>query len=866
MWVPPVNQTPDPTLSDLWESVGFKPNPNQAEAILHTEGPLYLPAGPGSGKTRVLLWRALNLIVFHGVLPEEIYLSTFTEKAALQLKEGLRALLGHATRYTGRHYDIAPMYIGTVHSLCLRLIADRRFAAHRRRVPTPVLLDQVDQYFHIARRDRWSALLAAAGFSDDGVAAINAFFGKESESRYQAIQNCISLFNRLSEECLDPHAACQSTRDPFLRKLLAMYAAYLDSLRPAAGVPYADLSLLQQRALDTLHDCPTAGSVFKHVIIDEYQDTNTIQERLFFTLAAGHRNICVVGDDDQALYRFRGATVENFVQFPDRCQAHLQCTPRTIPLTTNYRSRQQIVEFYNDFIAGCNWSRTDRPNQAYRVTTKVIQPHRQDAHPAVVATEPSKAKPAFDQIARLVKRLLDTGKVEDPNQIAFLFPSLKSVQVGRMREALELLGLRVYAPRAQTFLQVDESVAMFGLIFHILGRPAREQFAGADYNEFHNWLDAADAEAVRLTATDPQLRRYVQDRRNEIAAVLKDRDTLLQVIQHHRWQLDARYDLPTMKRVLVGAAGLSDRARAALASRYFDRLVERRAQEGRPVALSYAVRRASSLDWNVLDLFYRLCGFAHFKTMFDLAEQGIDEGPICNLGLISQYLARFTDKQVAVITADILADDRFTRLFVYGYLYTLFRMGESEYEDAEDPFPRGRIPFLTIHQAKGLEFPVVVLANPCKRDRGPQKVEQIVHPLLAGQREPLDRLSEFDIMRLFYVALSRPQNLLVIADLKGRGLALHPVVSRLLEDGDVTRIPNFDPATVPPAATKADDLPKTYSYTGDYLLYQKCPRQYMIFRRYGFVPSRSQIMVFGSLVHRTLEDLHQHLIDRRTAP
>ena len=77
----------------LWREVGFEPNANQREAILHVDGPLYLPAGPGSGKTRVLLWRTLNLCVFHGVAPEEIYLSTFTEKAAHQLKEGLRGSL-----------------------------------------------------------------------------------------------------------------------------------------------------------------------------------------------------------------------------------------------------------------------------------------------------------------------------------------------------------------------------------------------------------------------------------------------------------------------------------------------------------------------------------------------------------------------------------------------------------------------------------------------------------------------------------------------------------------------------------------------------------------------------------------------------
>ncbi len=85
----------------MWAAAGFQPNPAQENAIRHVDGPLYLPAGPGSGKTRVLLWRTLNLIVFHQVAPDAIYLSTFTEKAAQQLKEGLRGLLGMATNFTG---------------------------------------------------------------------------------------------------------------------------------------------------------------------------------------------------------------------------------------------------------------------------------------------------------------------------------------------------------------------------------------------------------------------------------------------------------------------------------------------------------------------------------------------------------------------------------------------------------------------------------------------------------------------------------------------------------------------------------------------------------------------------------------------
>ena len=140
------------TLEELWATVSFKPNANQRNAILHTEGPLYLPAGPGSGKTRVLLWRTLNLIVFHDISPEHIYLSTFTEKAAFQLREGLRTLLSLVTNQTGQHFDLSKMYVGTVHSLCQKMISDRRFYPQRQRNKSPVLLDELSQYFFLYKR------------------------------------------------------------------------------------------------------------------------------------------------------------------------------------------------------------------------------------------------------------------------------------------------------------------------------------------------------------------------------------------------------------------------------------------------------------------------------------------------------------------------------------------------------------------------------------------------------------------------------------------------------------------------------------------------------------------------------------------
>jgi DNA helicase II / ATP-dependent DNA helicase PcrA len=120
----------------------------------------------------------------------------------------------------------------------------------------------------------------------------------------------------------------------------------------------------------------------------------------------------------------------------------------------------------------------------------------------------------------------------------------------------------------------------------------------------------------------------------------------------------------------------------------------------------------------------------------------------------------------------------------------------------------------------------------------------------------------FDVMRMFYVALSRAKNLLVLAHFTGKGQHLHTAFANMVDNG-VPCIPDLKLSTLPAEKLVEQEIPENYSYTGDYLLYRKCPRQYMLFRKYGFVPSRTQTMFFGSLVHQTIEDLHQHLIDHR---
>lgn len=653
----------------------------------------------------------------------------------------------------------------------------------------------------------------------------------------------------------------KKTRDKEIRRFLIMYEYYLQGIASSGFFGNVDFSLLQQAVLGRLNTNGSAERIFKHIIIDEYQDTNYVQEQIFFKLAGGSRNICIVGDDDQALYRFRGATVENLVEFETRCKAFLGVLPRRIDLDINYRSRSKIVHYYTDFINRCDWKRNDGKGY-HRIYDKKIKPDNSDTKPCVVASTPGEPAAVYKEVVEMVKKMIRSRKVQDPNQIAFLFPSLRgNAKALGLKAALEVAGLKVYAPRAGRFLEQEEAQAVFGLFLLIFGQPRTGDPLSQGLRDFYYWMSACKDLAKKIVCDDKQLKEFVDDKHQEFETIQKDYALLQDCMTRNKWKPEMNFTLD-MRRKLAETAGLSVRAKRSLTSRYFQKVIEQRNAERKPFSLKYIINRTTALDWSILDLFYQLNGFRYFRSLYELAERERDEGPLCNLGIISQYLARFMEQFASMITASYLEEDKFQKQFFLSYLYALFRRQESEFEDKDDPFPKGRIPFLTIHQAKGLEFPVVVLGNPRKREWPASRIEILVRQLTGKSGEPLDRISEFDNMRMFYVALSRPKNLLVIPHFKGRGQSISRPFKDMLQE-HITRIPDFDIETLPASQEDKDELGKIYSYTGDYLLYQKCPRQYMIFRKYGFVPSRSQTMFFGSLVHQTIEDLHYLFIENR---
>ena len=332
-------------------------NDGQQKAISTTEGPVLITAGPGTGKTFTLVQRAIYLIQKCGVAPEQIFIATFTEKAAKELITRITNEL--AARSIS--VNVNEVYIGTFHSICLRIIKENiEFTRLKKNYR---LLDSFDQQYLVFR----------SIYKFKNIENIETVM-PNGGSWIWANAIC-SYVNNLAEELVDVKAMSE---DPdisivVLSNIMTVYQNLLEDEN------LIDFSTIQTECYRLLTENPDIldrlRENIKYIMVDEYQDTNFIQEQIIFLLAGKRQNICVVGDDDQGLYRFRGATIRNILEFPSKF-AEGEC--KIIPLTVNYRSDSDIVNFYNEWMATTSGSKFKFEWGKFRYPKK-IEPHEKSS-------------------------------------------------------------------------------------------------------------------------------------------------------------------------------------------------------------------------------------------------------------------------------------------------------------------------------------------------------------------------------------------------------------------------------------------------------------------------------------------------------
>lgn len=755
-------------------------NAGQQAAISAADGPVLITAGPGTGKTYTLVKRTIYLIQECGVKPENIFIATFTEKAAKELITRITNELAARNIVA----NINEMYVGTFHSLCLRILKEHLEYTRLRK--NYRLLDAFDQQYMVFQN-----IYRFRNIPEVEIALPTGGAWKQAE----AICNYV---NNLSEELVSTEKLIADS-EPSIAALGRMLKEYRDLLTEGNLM---DFSSIQIEAYRLLQDYPDILDELRtqitHIMIDEYQDTNYIQEQLVFLLAGDRQNICVVGDDDQGLYRFRGATIRNILEFPQKFKDG-EC--RIIPLVVNYRSNSDIVDFYNKWMSTTDGAKFKFEWGKYRYSKRIV-PHEKSTlkSPAVVKLAGKDDVDEWhEKILGFINALKESGKLQDYNQIAFLFNSVKHPRVTELAKFLEDNHINVYSPRSDMFFQRDEirfAIGCLMLLFPVY-------ITGLENGEY-----------IHL---QPEHITYY-------ANCIKFANEYLSKTEH----ADLRKWIRHMGKVHASLTGTTDYAYCGL--------------------------------------LYQMFQFQPFASILDTEVDAgvVDIRPARNLAKLTQIIGKFEYlHRVDVLDGKEykgrrIIDQDTERLFNL-YLRLLFDGGIAEYEDDSEYAPSGCVSFLTIHQSKGMEFPIVIvdsLSNVPRKNINELMVKIEERYFHRPAFEPYETTKYFDFWRLYYTAFSRAQDLLVLSCNEDNRTPsnyfrdiyneIQPVESQSFDLKEF----DFEPI-------KDVNIKNSYSFTSNITVYETCARQYKFYKELEFMPVRANAMLFGTLVHETIEDIHK---------
>ncbi|HEY2377435.1 MAG TPA: UvrD-helicase domain-containing protein [Gemmatimonadaceae bacterium] len=604
-------------------------NPAQREAVLHRDGPLLVLAGAGSGKTRVLTMRIARLVEVHGVDPSAILAVTFTNKAAGEMRERIERLLGRPTR---------GMWIGTFHAIGARML---RAGAHLvERTPAYTIYDQ-----------------------DDSLAVVKRLMERHGVSPKQyaprAVQGAIS---DAKNALVSPPEYESLAMNPFSRTVAPIYRDLGEALRVANAVDFDDLLVLPVRLLrENPKQLAAYRNRFRYVLVDEYQDTNRAQYEFVRLLAGDIANVCVVGDDDQSIYGWRGADIRNILDFKkDFPSASI------VRLEENYRSAPPILDVANAVIS----VNTGRMGKTLRATRSGGEP------------------------------VTSVRALDERDEADWIIEELTSLR------GMKHLDLRDFAVLYRTNAQsraLEDAMNRHAVRYRLVG--SVRFYDRREIKDLMSYLkliaNPADDEAFRRAVSVPK--RGLGETTLEMLADVARRERI------SLFATASRSDL---------LAGMRPAARGALAQ--FIELIERFRAQAEEAAVDELLR----------DLVDAIRYGDYLKA----------EGPESSdrLDNVKELITG-----AAELVADELGEVGLRPLDHFLQRATLVADVDSLDGDAD------AVTLMTLHNAKGLEFPVVFISG----------LEDGLFPLARAYDEPAQLEEE---RRLFYVGITRAERKLYL--------------------------------------------------------------------------------------------------------
>jgi DNA helicase-2/ATP-dependent DNA helicase PcrA len=617
-------------------------NPAQLEAASHFEGPILVLAGAGSGKTRVLTTRVANLVREHGVPPERVLAVTFTNKAAGEMRERIERLLGAAP---------LGMWVGTFHAIGARLL---RRHADRLGYDRSFSIFDADQSLRLVKSVQESVNVDPKRWSP------KAIRGEISNAKNQLIG--VGDFT----------ARAEGTMDIFVRTVAKVYPAYQESLEKQNAFDFDDLLTKPVQLFETNPELlDRYRQRFAFVLVDEYQDTNRAQFRFVELVAGSHGNLMVVGDDDQSIYRWRGADIRNILDFEKAFPG-----ARVVRLERNYRSTQRILDTANRVIE----QNTERKG-------KTLFTERTGGEPVTLLE-------AFDETdeARWIVDEVE-ARVRDTPTLSY-----RSVAV-------------LYRTNAQS-RALEDALRRAGIPYQIVGSV-----------RFYERREIQDVLAYLRLISNP-----------------RDEGAFERVVNYPRrgigqTSLEALASWASGNGVsLLEAAARADevpdlRGAASQALRGFADLIQR-----------YGVRATQATIGELLDELIEELGL--MRHLEDEGPEGEDRARN-----VAELIAGAIDFDAALLED---RDDQEGHADTFTEL-DLFLQQVALVADVDKLDPEAQaVTLMTLHNAKGLEFPLVFIAG----------MEEGLFPLARAYDEPAALEEE---RRLFYVGITRAEDKLALS-------------------------------------------------------------------------------------------------------
>ncbi len=771
-------------------------NPEQRRAVTHGEGPLLIVAGAGTGKTQVITRRIAWLIATKRARPSEILALTFTDKAAEEMETRVDELVP---------YGFTDTAISTFHAFGDRLI--REFAlelglpTNVRVLSRPEVVIFLREHLFEFELDRYRPLGDPTRF----LAALATLFSRckdedVSPAAYLAYAEGLLAAARAAESS-DAAAALEEAERQL--ELARAYARYQELLAANGFIDFGDQVGL---ALRLLRESPAVRATiqrrFRYILVDEFQDTNRAQAELVALIAEPHRNVTVVGDDDQSIYKFRGAAISNILDFQNRYRG-----ARTIVLHRNYRSRAPILD------AAYRLIRHNDPDRL-EVRAGIAKGLRSErpidgAKPVRVEAFATGSEEADWVAAEIGRRLAAGARPRDHAVLvranAHADPIIRSLNVAgipwRFSGTSGLYArpeVRLLLAFLRTVADPDSSVDLFGLaaseVYGLGGEDLAVLANAARRRNRSLW------ETVGEAVADPASLRLTDDGRRRLGRLVED------------------------------------------VRRYLELAAARPAGE-----VLYAFLRDSGL----------LARYAASETA--LAEEVLGN------------IARFFD--IVRSQSALLADDR--AIFVARHLQTLIEAGDDPATADLDP-DADAVAILTVHKAKGLEFPTVFMVGLVEgRFPAVERAEPLGLPL-ALVRETLPS-GDFRIQeerRLFYVGMTRARDELILtwaADYGGRPRRVSPFVLEALDLPTAARPIGTEGTTAnaleklagfrtpdrpaePERVRPEGPLTLSFYAVDDYLT---CPLKYKYAHLLRVPLAPHHAIVYGAALHAAVSEFHR---------